>query len=339
MVGGDEHAGQSSLLRPPDLGDGVADVGEEHLGQAAAASGRHVTEVAQPAVVRLDTRPAAAVLVLGVRTASRYGARGVERRDGVREDHFRGDALAVLVLEPRVAFPVDGRQERRGADPQVGIVGLQLGVEIVPHVVKGGCPRVELVVELMRQVRPVALNTGARVRVRRDQRVPTAVTHWCPFRCKRWSQRYLPREPERKGCRRRRRSAPSMLATRRVLSLSAGGPGTWSHPVRWHGVLKRVTIQRLEKFRAGRGFGIAPMSRRWSGGRREPGFHVRERAATALQDLRRRQPHVREPRRPRPSSSPATTTESSSTSRSMVGRNSPSATWSATTSRTRPLHG
>ena len=170
----DQHAGQSRRLGPTHLGDGVVEVAQEHLRHPGTPPRQLGAEVDQPTVVRLHTRPPVAVLLLGRWRRSRDGARRIEGRHRVREEHLGDDALALEMLHTLVAVPVVGRASRRDADPDELVVGVgQLAVVLGPRLGEFCGPVVELVVELAREVRLVVQQVGAGMTVGRDHGVST----------------------------------------------------------------------------------------------------------------------------------------------------------------------
>ncbi len=170
----DQHAGQSGRLGPPHLGDGVVEIAQEHLRHPRPPARELGTEVDQPAIVCLHARPPVVVLLLGRWRRRRDGARRIEGRHRVREEHLGDDALVLEMLHALVAVPVVGRASRRNPDPDELVVGVgQLAVVLGPWLGESCGPVVELVVELACEVRPVVQQVGAGVTVGRDHCVST----------------------------------------------------------------------------------------------------------------------------------------------------------------------
>ena len=101
----DQHAGQSRRLGPTHLGDGVVEVAQEHLRHPGTPPGRLGAEVDHPTVVCLYPRPPVAVLLLGRWRRRRDGARRIEGRHRVREEHLGDDALALEMLHAACRCP------------------------------------------------------------------------------------------------------------------------------------------------------------------------------------------------------------------------------------------
>ncbi len=112
---------QPVLLRPANLRDGLVDVVErQHQRDAAAALGRHLAELRQPAVMRPRPRPLQRRVDAARRQAeARAEGRGVHLRDAVGKDHLAGDPIAVEHLDPLVVIPGAGELGIAPASPRL----------------------------------------------------------------------------------------------------------------------------------------------------------------------------------------------------------------------------
>ena len=161
-----QHSQQAGALRRPNFGDGLVDVVEEDLREPGPPVRRLAAEVGQPAVVRAQAGEPELVFLAGPRPGSGEHPGRIERRCRVREEDFRGDPLAVEVLESQPAVPVQRRRHR--SNPEAVVHGPVLVQLLRPSVVEVARPRVERLVITALEVRLVVPKIGTTVAVRRD---------------------------------------------------------------------------------------------------------------------------------------------------------------------------
>ena len=161
MVGRDprqQHAALEAtlVLCPTNLGDGVVDIVQQDLDDAATTSPVLLAELGQPPIVRLEAGPPTCVVGRGRHRRQQAGG-GEERRNRVREQDLGRDAVGVELAGATLVTPV-----------AIG-VGAH---EVAPRVHVGIGPGVELGVPTSGQVRPVVTQVGARVAIGRHDHIP-----------------------------------------------------------------------------------------------------------------------------------------------------------------------
>src|SRR5947207_2774428 len=92
-----QNSGEAIRLAPANLTQGVIDIVEHDLGEAAPPAGCFTAEVDNPAVVRLQARKPSLVLRPRGRDRRDEVHLRVEGRKGIREYELGGDALRLHV--------------------------------------------------------------------------------------------------------------------------------------------------------------------------------------------------------------------------------------------------
>ncbi len=158
--GKQDSATESCFGRPADLLDGRVDVVEHDLRDARPLSRCLGAEVGEPAVVCLEAGPAPLEITGTVgRRLVQQADRGEERRNRVGEDDLAHHAVGLHLGQATVGIPV-----------ALGVVAL----EVLVGIVEGLHPRIEVVVVLRCEVRPVRADAGAAVAVGADDDVTVA---------------------------------------------------------------------------------------------------------------------------------------------------------------------